>query len=87
MNNNSLSIHTESGEIFYQNYKTGENFCNFLFAQQNYETAYVPKKIKHTQKVKNYIGLQKIEERNKQFLLEKLIHAVEFANPFEITFC
>ena len=27
--------------------------------------------------------MQKIEERNKQFLIEKIIHAVEFANPYE----
>ena len=27
--------------------------------------------------------MQKIEERNKQFLVEKIIHAVEFANPYE----
>ena len=26
MNNNSLSIHTESGDTFYQNFNTGENF-------------------------------------------------------------
>ena len=27
--------------------------------------------------------MQKIEERNKQFLIEKKIHAVEFANSYE----
>ena len=41
------------------------------------------KKIKHTQKIKNSVGMQKIEERNKQFLVEKIIHALEFANPYE----
>ena len=34
-------------------------------------------------KDKNSVGMQKIEERNKQFLVEKIIHAVEFANPYE----
>ena len=41
------------------------------------------KKIKHTQKIKNSVGLQKTEERNKQFLVEKIIHAVEFANLYK----
>ena len=121
MNNNGLSIHIESGNIFYQIFNTRENFYNFLIAQQNEETANIPKKmsghnnfvryidsflpsffidyvekfdlysnknakylfyrfndyiraygnkrkkIKHTQKIKNSVGMQKIEERNKQF--------------------
>ena len=41
------------------------------------------KKIKHTHKVKNEVGLQKVEERNKRFLVEKIIHTVEFANPYQ----
>ena len=40
------------------------------------------RKIKHTQKLKDCIGLKKIEERNKQFLVEKIIHSVEFQNPY-----
>ena len=44
INNNSLSIHKESGDNFYQNFNTGENFYNFLIAQQNEETANIPKK-------------------------------------------
>lgn len=42
---NSLSIHIESGDIFYENFDTGENFYNFLMAQQSDETAFVPKKV------------------------------------------
>ena len=42
--NNSLSIYIESGDIFYQNFNTRENFYNFLIAQQNEETASIPKK-------------------------------------------
>ena len=137
MSSNSLSIHIESGDIFYQNFDTGENFNNFLMAQQNDETAFVSKKmsyqnsfekyidsflpsfyiedvekfdlysnknlkylfyrlndylksygnpgekIKHTQKIKNSNGLEKIEQRDKQFLIEKIIHSVEFSNPYE----
>ena len=37
--------------------------------------------IKHTLKIKDSIGLEKIEERDKQFLVEKIIHGVEFQNP------
>ena len=33
MTNNSLSIYIESGDIFYQNFNTNENFYNFLLAQ------------------------------------------------------
>ena len=129
---NKLSIHVESGEIFYDNHNTGENFYNFLLSQQNYEAAYVPKKFSyrnsfetyissflqsfsiddqekfnlsafknskylfyrfndfikaygnprykllHTKKMLDTVGLQKVEERNKQFLIEKLIHEIEF---------
>ena len=39
------------------------------------------KMIKHTLKIKDSIGLEKIEERDKQFLVEKIIHGVEFQNP------
>ena len=35
MKNNSLSIHVESGDIFYKDFNTGENFCNFLLAKQD----------------------------------------------------
>ena len=41
---NSLSIHIESGDIYYQNFNTGKNFYNFILAQQDYQTAPVPKK-------------------------------------------
>ena len=44
MNSNSLSIHIESGDTFYQNFYTGGNFYNFLMAQKYDETAFVPQK-------------------------------------------
>ena len=28
------------------------------------------------------VGMQKIEARSKQFLVEKIIHGVEFTNPY-----
>ena len=124
MTENKLSIHVESGDIFYENHNTGENFYNFLLAQQNGDTAFIPKifsyrrsfesyisqflqafsiddlekydllghknskylfycfndyikvyghsrhKIKHSRKMLDTIGLQKVEEKNKQFLIE-----------------
>ena len=45
MTENKLSIHVESGDIFYDNHNTDENFYSFLLSQQNDEAAYVPKKI------------------------------------------
>lgn len=137
MKNNRLSIHVERGDIFYQNDNTGENFYNFLLAQQHDETAFVPKKfscrnsfekyidsflplfsiddiekldlyanktskylfypfndyikaygnkrrkIKHTQEIRDSIGLQKIEKIDQQLLIEKIIHSAEFKNPYE----
>ena len=35
-------------------------------------------KLLHTRKMLDSIGFKKIEEKNKQFLLEKIIHGVEF---------
>ena len=42
MAENKLSIHVESGDIFYENHNTEENFYSFLQSQQNDEAAYVP---------------------------------------------
>ena len=39
--------------------------------------------IKYTMKVKDSIGPKKIEERDRQFLVEKIIHAAEFKNQYE----
>ena len=134
MTNNKLSIHVESGDVFYQNFNTGENFYNFVMAQQNDQTANVPKRIsyhhsfeqnffpsfslddvdkfdlyskknakylfyrfnnfikksgekkqiiKHTLKIKDSVGLKKFEDKNKQLLVEKIIHGVEFQNPYK----
>ena len=45
MTNNSLSIHIESGNIFYQNFNTNEIFYSFLLAQQDETKAIIPKRI------------------------------------------
>ena len=39
--------------------------------------------IKYNLKIKDSIGLKRTEERNKQSLMEKIIHSVEFQNPYE----
>ena len=137
MTQNKLSIHVESGDIFYDNHNTEENFYNFLLSQQNDEAAYVPKKFSynnsfekyittflqafsiedqgkfdllafknskylfyrfndfvkafgnprykllHTRKMLDSVGLKKVEDKNKQFLIEKIIHGVEFQNFYQ----
>ena len=34
--------------------------------------------------MKDSIGMQKVEDKSKQFLTEKIIHGVEFNNPYNI---
>ena len=55
MTQNKLSIHVESGDIFYDNHKTEENFYSFLLSQQNDEAAYVPKKFSYNDTVEKYV--------------------------------
>ena len=137
---NKLSIHVETGDIFYDNHNTKENFYNFLLSQQNEEVAFVLKKFSysnsfknyitqflqnfniddqekfdllsfknskylfymfngfvrlygnpryrllHTRKMKDSVALEKIEDKNKQFLVGKLIQRVEFRNAYENRF-
>ena len=137
MTQNKLSIYVESGDIFYDNHNTKENFYSFLMSQQNNEAAYVPKKFSysntfekyitnflqmfsiddpekfdllafknskylfyrfnefvkmygnprykllHTRKMLDTVGLQKVEEKNNQFLIEKIILGVEFENSYQ----
>ena len=52
---NKLSIHVESGDIFYDNHNTGENFYSFLLSQQNHEATYVPKKFSYNGTFEKYI--------------------------------
>ena len=137
MTQNKLSIHVDSGDIFYDNHNTEENFYSFLLSQQNDQAAFIPKKFSygntfekyisdylqnfsiddqekfdllafknskylfyrfndfvkmygnprykllHTRKMKDSVALKKIEDKNKQFLVEKLIQGVEFKNFYE----
>ena len=54
MKNNSLTLHIESGNIFYQNFNTNENFYNFLLAQQDETKAIVLKRISYHNSFKRY---------------------------------
>ena len=56
MTENKLSIHVESGDIFYENRNTGENFYNFLLAWQNDDAAFIPKKFLYHRNFESYIG-------------------------------
>ena len=40
-------------------------------------------KLLHTKKMLDTVGLQVVEEKNKQFLIEKIIHGIEFKNLYE----
>ena len=55
MTNNSLSMHIETGDIFYQTFNTGENFHNFILAQQDDETVPVPKRTSYYHSFEKYI--------------------------------
>ena len=58
--------------------------AKYLFYRFNdYVQAYGShrRKIRHTRKFKYSVGMQEFEEKSKQFLVEKIIHGVEFKNP------
>ena len=55
MTQNKLSIHVETGDIFYNNHNTEENFYNFLLSQQNEEAAFVQKRFSYSNSFENYI--------------------------------
>ena len=75
MTNNSLSIHIESVNIFYQNFNTIENFCSFLLAQQDATKAITSKRIAYhysfQKYVKNYLPSFSVDEIEKFDLLRK----------------
>ena len=56
MTNNRLYIHAESGNIFYQNFNTNENFYIFILAQQvETKAAIIPKGISYCYSFEKYI--------------------------------
>ena len=56
MTNNNLSIHVESGNIFYQNFNMKENFYSFLIAQQDETKAIIPERISYYYSFEKYIN-------------------------------
>ena len=56
MGENKLSIHVESGDIFYEDHNTEESFYNFLLAQQNDDATFIPKKFSYRRSFESYIS-------------------------------
>ena len=52
---NSLSIHKESGNIFYENFNTNKNPYNFLLAQQDNTKKFIGKTISYYGQFEKYI--------------------------------
>ena len=73
MTNNSLSIHIVSGDIFYDNFNTNENFYSFLLTQQDESKQVIPKRISYSYSlekyIKNYLPFFSVEEAEKLDLL------------------
>ena len=53
MTKNSLFIHIELGNTFYQNFNTNENFFNFILAQQDNNMAPYLKELPTTTALRN----------------------------------
>ena len=51
----SLLIHIETGNIFYDSFNINENFCNFLLAQQDESKKFIDKTISYHGQFEKYI--------------------------------
>ena len=73
MTNNSLSIHIETGDIFYNYFNTRENFYNVLLAQQDELKQFIPKGISYHYSFEkytcSYLSLFSVDEIHKLDLL------------------
>ena len=73
MTNNSLSIHIEGGDIFYDNFDTNENFYSFLLAQKDESKQFRPKRLPYhysfDKYIKNYLPSFSVGEAEKLDLL------------------
>ena len=54
MRNNNLSIHIESGDIFYNDFNPKGNFYNLLIAQQDGTKQFIPKRISYHYSFEKY---------------------------------
>ena len=55
MTNNILSIHIESGDIFYSDFNTKENFYKCLLAQQDESKQFIPKRSSYHYSLEKYM--------------------------------
>ena len=85
MTNNILSIHIETGDIFYNDFNTKENLYNFLLTQQGEIKQFIPKRIsyhysfeKYTHSYFSSFSLEEIHKldllsnKNTKYLMYKL---------------
>ena len=97
LTNNSLSIHVERGNIFYDNFSTNENFYNFLLAQQDETEWFIPKRISYHRSferyMKQFLPAFSLEESDKydfltnkssNYLLYKFSDWIELLNAEKI---
>ena len=56
MQENSMSIHLESENLFYDNFDTQENFYDFLLNQQDQNKFITKKKIAYYKSFKQYLS-------------------------------
>ena len=56
MQENSMSIHLESENLFYDNFDTQENFYDFLLNQQDQNKLIIKKKIAYYKSFKQYLS-------------------------------
>ena len=97
LTNNSLSIHVERGNIFYDNFSTNENFYNFLLAQQDETKRFIPKRISYHRSferyMKQFLPAFSLEESDKydfltnkssNYLLYKFSDWIELLNAEKI---
>ena len=90
MTNNSLSIHIESGDIFYDNFNTNENFYGFVLAQQDESKQVMLKRIFYHYSFEKYIKkylpsfsigeaeeLDLLSDKNSKYLLYKFNDCIE----------
>ena len=54
MTNHILSIHIETGDIFYNDFNTKENLYNFLLTQQGEIKQFIPKRISYHYSFEKY---------------------------------
>ena len=73
MTNNSFLIHIESGDIFYNDFNTKENFYIFLIAQQDETKQFNPKRTSYHHSfekyTRNYLPSCSLEEIDKSYMI------------------